>query len=295
MQFDPDMQQAKQQLEAAGYDVEKPNVAEGHMYEDNLDVNAKLKRGFIDEHFRKIGESDAILVVNCTKNGVEHYIGGNTLIEIAHAYAQGLEIFLLNPIPDVSYADEVRGMAPIVLHGDLTKVQEHFTALPLLVMSTTNPIKHSAVSRALRKAGLRVQVNGIKVESGVSEQPQSIDEAYSGAANRHAQLKNAAQHADYLATIESGFHSPHKAHNVFGSTVIMLEKVGDPVKVGIDLDIEFPRHMTDKVPSQYPDVGVLVQQEYGSKLKDPFPFFTNAKLTRAKLLENAIYGVAVQL
>jgi non-canonical (house-cleaning) NTP pyrophosphatase len=291
------MAAAAETLRAQGYEVDKPNVVEGHVYADNLDANADLKRGFIDEHFRKIDTSDAILVINEDKNGIAHYVGGNTLIEIAYAYAQGLEIFLLHPVPEVSYADEVRGMQPIILNGDLGGIDTYMKSLPVLAVSSESPVKHQALSRGLRRAGIRTRVIGMKVASGVNEQPVSIEESYEGAVNRHANLKATpeAADADYLATIESGYHTAHKDHNAFGCSAIVLEKVGGEQKIGVDLDIEFPRAMTDKIPHQYPDIGVLVQQEYGSKLKDPYPFFTNNKLTRARVLENAVYSLAVQL
>lgn len=294
MKFDPEMTEIATKLRALGYDTEKPNVVEGHAYGDNLDANAKLKRDFIDEHFAKIDQSDAVLIVNMEKNGVSNYIGGNTLIEVAHAYASGLEVFLLNPVPEVSYADEIRGMQPIVLDGEVARLHEYFQSLPLLMMSTESALKQRAVSRALRRAGIRVRIDGRKVPSGVSEQPESIEESYRGAQNRHATLKQSAE-ADYYATIESGEHVVHADHNVFGCSVVILERAGEAAKIGIDLDLEFPRAMTDKVPSQYPDLGVLVQQEYGADAKDPFPYFTGGKLTRAKILENATYNVAVQL
>jgi non-canonical (house-cleaning) NTP pyrophosphatase len=297
MLHEPSMAAAAETLRAQGYEVDKPNVVEGHVYADNLDANADLKRGFIDEHFRKIDTSDAILVINEDKNGIAHYVGGNTLIEIAYAYAQGLEIFLLHPVPEVSYADEVRGMQPIILNGDLGGIDTYMKSLPVLAVSSESPVKHQALSRGLRRAGIRTRVIGMKVASGVNEQPVSIEESYEGAVNRHANLKATpeAADADYLATIESGYHTAHKDHNAFGCSAIVLEKVGGEQKIGVDLDIEFPRAMTDKIPHQYPDIGVLVQQEYGSKLKDPYPFFTNNKLTRARVLENAVYSLAVQL
>ncbi len=295
MKFDAEMQAVKSELEALGYEIVKPNVVEGHVYEDNLDDNAALKGGFIDEHFRKIDDSDAILVVNHEKNGVQNYIGGNVLIEIAYAYAQGLELFILYDIPDVSYSDEIRGMQPIVLHGSLTKLDEYFNQLPLVFMSTESPVKHRAVSRGLRRAGIRTQVDGKKVESGVSEQPTSIDETYQGALGRHAHLKKLNKKADYYVTIESGLHRLHDQHSLFGTTVTIIEKAGQRQHIGMDLDIEFPKSMLDKVPSQYPDLGVLVQQEYGSTLKDPYPYITNGKLTRAKTVEDAVFNVAIQL
>lgn len=166
MQFEPKMAAIAKELEVRGYEVDKPNVVEGHVYADNLDANAVLKRGFIDEHFAKINTSDAILVVNEDKNGVANYVGGNTLIEISHAYAQGLDIFLLNPVPEVGYADEIRGMHPILLDGELDALDAYVASLPLVWMSTTSHPKQLAVSRAFRRYGLPVRVGGEKFPSG---------------------------------------------------------------------------------------------------------------------------------
>lgn len=295
MQHEPRMAELASELASREYEVEKPNVVEGHVYEDNLDANATLKRGFIDEHFAKIDTSEAILVVNEEKKGIAGYIGGNTLIEMSHAYAQGLDIFVLNDLPDLGYTDEIRGMHPIILGGDIDKVDEYVESLPLLYMSTESKIKHTAASRAMRKAGIPVRVGGKKVDSGVNEQPLTIEETYEGAMNRHAHLKELGVKATYYATIESGQHPAHKDHSLFGCSVVALEKAGEAIHVGIDLDLEFPQTMLDKVPSVYPDLGVLVQQEYGAVEKDPFPYFTNGKLTRREVLEKAFYSVATQL
>lgn len=298
MVHEPHMATAQKILQASGHEVERPNVKEGEFINGvRTVISDNSKRRYIDEHFAKIDTSDAILVINEDKNGVEGYIGGNTLLEMGRAYAQGLEIFLLNPIPEVSYADEVRGMDPIVLDGDLTKIDTYMNGLPVLAVSSESPVKHQALSRGLRRAGIRTRVVGVKVASGVNEQPVSIEESYEGAVNRHANLKSTpeAQDATYLATIESGYHTAHKDHNAFGCSALVIEKVNGEQKIGIDLDIEFLRAMTDKIPHDYADIGVLVQQEYGSKLKDPYPFFTGGKLTRARVLENAVYNLAVQL
>lgn len=290
-----EMKKAVSELESLGYEVETPNFAEAKLHV-KLEKDVVKKRGFIDDHFRKIDTSDAILVVNHEKNGVPNYIGGNTLMEMTYAYSHGLEIFLLNQIPELNFIDEIRGMQPIILDGDIKKVDEYFSSLPLVYMSTQSPVKHLALSRGMRRAGIKVQVTGEKIESGVNEQPLSIDETYEGAINRHGALVAAVpERAQYLATIESGQHTLHKDHNSFGCSVIVLEKVGGEQKIHIDFDIEFPRSMTDKVPSQYPDLGVLVQKEYGATLKDPFPYITDGKLTRAKVLESAVYTTAVQL
>lgn len=82
-----------------------------------------LKERLMRKHTDKIKESDAILVLNLDKDGKKNYIGGNTFLEMGVAFALGKKIFLLNPIPDVPYAEELKGMKPIILDRDLQKIR----------------------------------------------------------------------------------------------------------------------------------------------------------------------------
>ena len=218
-------------------------------------------------------------------------------MEMAFAFAQGIEIFALRPAPDLSYTDEIVGMLPIVIDGDVIKIDEYFKGLPTTYVSSKSPIKLRAVSRGMRRAGIATQVLPLPTESGVSEQPQNLEETYQGANNRHDALAKVSKdkNPDYLATVESGLYQVHPDHNSFSSTLVVLEKVGGERKIGVNVELEYPREMTDKVPSVYPDLGVLVQQEYGSTLKDPFPHFTNGKVNRLQLVETAVFNVAAQL
>ena len=79
------------------------------------DGQRKIDRNSIEEHYLKIKESSCILVINYTKNGIKNYIGGNTLLDMGYAFVNKKPIFLLNPIPDVSYKSEIIGMKPIIL------------------------------------------------------------------------------------------------------------------------------------------------------------------------------------
>ena len=76
----------------------------------------------IREHFDKVEWSDTILVTNYDKNGVANYIGPNTLMEMGVAFHLGKKIYLLNPIPDTPWKEEVLGMRPVVLNGDLNGI-----------------------------------------------------------------------------------------------------------------------------------------------------------------------------
>lgn len=91
--------------------------------EGDIFFRNKSEEDLIRRYFRIIKESDAILVLNFSKNNILNYIGGNALIEIAFAHVLEKKIYLLNPIPKMNYTDEVEAMKPIVINGDLTKIR----------------------------------------------------------------------------------------------------------------------------------------------------------------------------
>lgn len=76
----------------------------------------------IMEHFDKVVWADAILVANYDKNDIKGYIGGNTLMEMGLAFFLKKKIYLLNQIPDLSYREEILGLKPILIDGDLVKI-----------------------------------------------------------------------------------------------------------------------------------------------------------------------------
>lgn len=104
-------------------------IADGTAQEliDGIDIDhseIKKKHNFIKLWYELIVGSDAILVCNFDKNGIENYIGGNTLMEIGFAHVNDKKIFLLNPIPEnIPYVDEIKAMADLVIEGDLQKIK----------------------------------------------------------------------------------------------------------------------------------------------------------------------------
>jgi hypothetical protein len=85
-------------------------------------AKVKIEHDYIRYHYNEILNSDAVLVLNFDKNGIRNYIGGNTLIEMGQAYVNDKKIFLLNPIPDMQYKEEVEALQPTILNGDLSKI-----------------------------------------------------------------------------------------------------------------------------------------------------------------------------
>lgn len=73
-------------------------------------------------HFDKVAGADAILVLNYSKNNVSNYVGANTLLEMGLAFFLNKRIYLLNPIPDMHYSEEIIGMRPIIIDNDLSLI-----------------------------------------------------------------------------------------------------------------------------------------------------------------------------
>ena len=74
-------------------------------------------------HFQKVEWSEAVLILNYKKNNIIGYIGANTLLEMGLAFFLRKKIFLLNDIPEISYKEEILGMKPVVIKGNLEKIK----------------------------------------------------------------------------------------------------------------------------------------------------------------------------
>lgn len=121
-------------LEKQGYTVLIPDTARRMQQADDFDVSHyktwfgdandyHKKTALMRGHFDKVAAGDVILVVNNKKHGVEGYIGGNVLMEMALALYLGKPIYVLNPLPTESpFEEEIRGLEPIVINNDLRKL-----------------------------------------------------------------------------------------------------------------------------------------------------------------------------
>lgn len=110
------------ELKDLGHEVEAPNF--GHEIIHGKISSPQKKSEVMTAYFSKIEWYDALLAVNVEKRGVAGYVGCNTLVELAVAFYLKKKILLLNQIPDLPCVDEISGMLPIVLGGDLTKIRE---------------------------------------------------------------------------------------------------------------------------------------------------------------------------
>lgn len=129
------------QLEKLGYKVIIPATAERMKQSNEYDVSRyktwfgdkddyHKKTALISGHFDEVAKGNAILVLNYEKHGVDNYIGGNVLMEMALAFYLKKSIFILNEIPnESSFLEEIIGLNPIVLHGKAESLPEEYKKL----------------------------------------------------------------------------------------------------------------------------------------------------------------------
>ncbi len=137
--FYDEMLKAKEGLNGLGYEVKMPPrevmneigemipVSEYYklrkMAGDDAEWIWKRKGEAMNWHFEKVGWADALLILNHDKNGIEGYVGSNTLMEMGLGFFQGKRIYLLNKVPEISCKEEILGMKPIVINGDLNLIK----------------------------------------------------------------------------------------------------------------------------------------------------------------------------
>lgn len=128
MQFHKEMEAMRTKLQSRGFTVLVPadldhiENNESYMTNDEDKISTKIEFDFIREHFKKIEQADAILILNYEKKGIAGYIGGNTFLEMGYAFGLDKKVYLLHPIPEMDYKTEMYAIQPIILDGDLDKI-----------------------------------------------------------------------------------------------------------------------------------------------------------------------------
>jgi predicted RNA-binding protein with PUA domain len=122
------MMEIKNELEELGHQVILPRHTEEYArmntsdHVHNESVKNKIKDDLIRDYFNEIKENDAILIINEKLNDIDNYIGGNSFLEMGFAHVLNKKIFLLNPIPEMNYSDELIAMQPVILNNDLKNI-----------------------------------------------------------------------------------------------------------------------------------------------------------------------------
>lgn len=167
-----------------------------------------------------------------------------------------------------------------------------------VVVGSTSRHKLDAIRNACAELGIDADVLGVRTISGQHEQPSGLDETIAGALRR----ANEAQKAESGSTaigIESG---------------IIINRF--PIEVVIDLAVvviltpEGKRIITTSAGIEFPSqdastafgrgfstttVGSVIAERTGCDPTDPHAYLTNGKVSRAKLLTDAVVAALAQL
>jgi hypothetical protein len=124
--FAKEMGKAAEYLNKKGHKVYTPEpLVTEESYQENYSREdlLNMKPVWTKNHFKKIENSDAILILNHEKKGIKGYFGSNTLMELSVAFFLQKKIFLLYPFKDNHpHYEELVGIDSVVLHGNLDSI-----------------------------------------------------------------------------------------------------------------------------------------------------------------------------
>jgi hypothetical protein len=117
----------KERLEEAGHEVFMPNCIddpeqEQRAWDGGVGAHAEFKARMYRQSAECIKDMDGVLTLNYDKGGVKNYIGGATFLELYEAFMNHKVIYLLNEVPEGMLFDEISGMSPIILNGDISRI-----------------------------------------------------------------------------------------------------------------------------------------------------------------------------
>src|SRR3989344_5073921 len=115
-------------LKNKGHKITMPNSYENPLKELELkkldkEAHIKWKSEMMKKDEKNIAPQDAILVLNFQKNNIPNYIGGDTFLEIYTAWKLNKKVFLFNPLPKCSFTDELIGINPTIINGNLNLIK----------------------------------------------------------------------------------------------------------------------------------------------------------------------------
>ena len=119
---------AQRELEERGFEVEIPHGVKKFIANNFEHVPVeerhedKKKYDLIRKYYEEMKMYDNVLIVNPEKKGIQGYIGGNTFLEMGFAHVLNKKLYVLNPLPDISYLSELEAMDPVVLNGNLSLI-----------------------------------------------------------------------------------------------------------------------------------------------------------------------------
>ena len=159
-----------------------------------------------------------------------------------------------------------------------------------IVVASKNPVKINATDAGFCTYFNGVEVQGVSVESGVSDQPKSDEETLKGALNRVKNARNEFNDADYWVGIEGGLAMNGSEIEAFAWIVITSGEKNGKARTA---SFQLPGKVAALVAEGY-ELGeaddILFKQENSKQKTGAVGLLTGNKINRT-----ALYKQAVQL
>ena len=161
-----------------------------------------------------------------------------------------------------------------------------------VLVGSTNPVKINAAKAAFSKYFEGVDVEGVKVDSKVSNQPIE-DETFNGAYNRALELKSLSDSkglgADFFVGVEGGMTKLHNKYFAFGAMCVMDKK--GRAGFGTSAHFELPDSISKRLLAGHElgDVMDAMLNEKNTKQKGgAIAFLTRNVIDRKELYVNGL-------
>lgn len=254
------------------------------------EIKEKQDNDYTRKHFRVIDQSDAILVLNYVKNGIKGYIGGNSFLEMGHAFANNKPIFLLQDIPEMSYTSEIGAMNPIVINNNLSKIADFFNTLPKCYLTSESVIKLQAAAFGIQRFSGTTNIIGKKTVTSIPNQPIGLQQTLDGAVERLENLKKEKLETyEYLISLENGLIFDESQKIYFDAAVCVIENNQGKREIGLSSGMLISKDIIFELLENNLELGPVIMEKYDISEKDPVVFYTHGKVKRTEVLEEVIF------
>jgi len=158
----------------------------------------------------------------------------------------------------------------------------------IINIGSKNPVKISAVKNAFSHYFKNIQINSVKVNSGVSSTPLSLKETIQGAKNR---AKNTFKNCDFSIGIEAGFFESPGSDTGYHLTSYTAIYDGKRFYLGGSPILELPKKIVQEV-LKGKELGLLIDDAMNLKNNKQkigvVGILTKGILHRQKALEQGI-------
>ena len=162
----------------------------------------------------------------------------------------------------------------------------------VVAVGSTNPVKIAAVRNVLSRIYDYVEVVGVKVSSGVSDQPLSIDETIIGAINRAKRARDKID-ADLGVGIEAGLvRTPHTLSGYIDVQYCAIVDRRGLITLGHGPGFEYPPCVVKRILAEGRTAGDVFEEltgirEIGRKI-GAIGYLSGGLMDRTKLSEIAV-------